>query len=81
MLSLGHFDTVLEMLYGMRQFNRAARFVDACMEFGVLDMKPETSKYKEGNNRLPSVNLKPLVHKHNKAGSKCHTQDNTQVCE
>ena len=43
-------------------------------------------KYKEGNNRPSSINRKPLVHKHNKVGNKCHTQDNTdtretQVCE
>ena len=36
-------------------------------------------RYKEGNNRVVSVHLKPLVHKYNKAGSKCHTQDNTDT--
>ena len=43
-------------------------------------------KYKERNNRPSSVNLKPIVHKHNNAENKCHTQDatdtrETQVCE
>ncbi|GAB1607865.1 WD repeat-containing protein 11-like isoform X2 [Argonauta hians] len=37
MLSLGQFLRVAEMLYGMRYFDRAARFIEACMEFGVID--------------------------------------------
>lgn len=37
MLSLGQFTKVLEMLYGARQFNRAACFADACSEFGLLE--------------------------------------------
>ena len=44
--------------------------------------------YKEGNNRLSSVNQISLVHNHDKAWNKCYTQDNTdtrenktQVCE
>ncbi|OWF51700.1 WD repeat-containing protein 11-like isoform X2 [Mizuhopecten yessoensis] len=47
MLSLGHFPKVLEMLYGMRQFNRAACFAEACMEFGLLDMTPDTKSLVE----------------------------------
>ena len=31
--------------------------------------------YKEGNNRQPSVNQKPLVNKNDKAWNKCHNQD------
>ena len=37
--------------------------------------------YKEGNSRPSSVNLKSLIHKHNKAGIACHTQDNTNTRE
>ena len=36
---------------------------------------------KKDNNRPSSVNLKPLVHKHNKAGNKCHAQDSTDTRE
>ena len=32
-------------------------------------------------NRPSFVNLKPLVHKHDKAGNKCHTKDNTDTRE
>ena len=38
-------------------------------------------KYKEGNNRPPFVNLKSLRNRYNKAGNKCHTQDNTDTRE
>lgn len=41
-LSLGQFTKVLEMLYGMRQFNRAACFAEACTQFGLLDSSEET---------------------------------------
>lgn len=41
MLSLGQFSKVLEMLYGMRQFNRAACFTAALGEFGLLDQSPD----------------------------------------
>ena len=40
-LSLGQFVKVLEMLYGMRQFNRAACFAEACTQFELLDMKSD----------------------------------------
>ena len=42
MLSLGQFYKVLEMLYGMRQFNRAACFIEAAVEFRVLEKTTET---------------------------------------
>ena len=42
MLSLGQFYKVIEMLYGMRQFNRAACFIESAMEFGVLEKTAET---------------------------------------
>ncbi|XP_078310578.1 WD repeat-containing protein 11-like [Crassostrea virginica] len=41
MLSLGLFSKVLEMLYGLRQFNRAACFTAALEEFGLLDLNPD----------------------------------------
>ncbi|CAG2205705.1 WDR11 [Mytilus edulis] len=41
-LSLGQFSKVLEMLYGMRQFNRAACFAEACTQFGLLDKSDDT---------------------------------------
>ncbi|XP_062608661.1 WD repeat-containing protein 11-like isoform X2 [Saccostrea cucullata] len=41
MLSLGQFSKVLEMLYGMRQFNRAACFTAALEEFGLLDQSKD----------------------------------------
>jgi hypothetical protein len=43
-LSLGQFNKVLEMLYGMRQLNRAACFSEACTQFGLLDTSDETGK-------------------------------------
>lgn len=42
MMSLGQFYKVVEMLYGMRQFNRAACFIEAAMEFGLLEKSAET---------------------------------------
>ena len=39
------------------------------------------TKYKEGHNRPSSVNLKSLVHKHNKTGNKCYVQDNIDTWE
>uniref|UniRef100_A0A8W8IK44 WDR11 TPR domain-containing protein n=1 Tax=Magallana gigas TaxID=29159 RepID=A0A8W8IK44_MAGGI len=41
MLSLGQFSKFLEMLYGMRQFNRAACFTAALEKFGLLDQSPD----------------------------------------
>ncbi|XP_053406773.1 WD repeat-containing protein 11-like [Mercenaria mercenaria] len=37
LLSLGYFHKVIEMLYGMRQFNRAACFIEAATEFNLLE--------------------------------------------
>ena len=43
-------------------------------------------EYKEGNKHPPTVNLKPLINKHNKAGNKNKPKTTrilwkTQVCE
>ena len=38
----------------------------------VSSSQLERRLYKEGNNRPPSNNRKPLVNKHNKARNKCH---------
>lgn len=43
MLSLGQFVRVAEILYGMRYFDRAARFIEACLEFGLLDKSEENA--------------------------------------
>lgn len=50
MLSLGQFSKVLEMLYGMRQFNRAACFTAALEEFGLLDQSPDNGGYQSPDN-------------------------------
>ena len=44
MLSLGYFNKVIEMLYGMRQFNRAVCFIEAAMEFGLLEKDQKNGK-------------------------------------
>ena len=44
MLSLGQFHKVVEMLYSMRCFDRAACFIEACMQFEALAKTEETSK-------------------------------------
>ena len=36
-------------------------------------------KNNKGNNRPSCDNLKPLVHKHNKAGDRFHTRENHSV--
>ncbi|KAL5022239.1 hypothetical protein ScPMuIL_001394 [Solemya velum] len=51
MLSLGHFVKVVEMLYSMRQFSRAACFIQSCREFGVMD------KNEENNSLIEAVYL------------------------
>ncbi|XP_041368583.1 WD repeat-containing protein 11-like [Gigantopelta aegis] len=43
LLSLGQFVKVVEMLYGMRSFDRAACFIEACLQFGVLEKTSETA--------------------------------------
>ena len=45
------------------------------------DISWSFASIKKENNRPSSVNLKPLVHKHNKAGNKYHTQENTDTGE
>ena len=47
--------------------------------FGILINN--INKYKERNNRPSSINLKSLVHKHNKAVNKYHSQDSTDTRE
>ena len=42
MLSLGQFVRVIEMLYHMRHFDRAALFIEACQEFDLLENTEET---------------------------------------
>ena len=37
--------------------------------------------YKEGNNRVSSINLNSLVHQHLQIGNQYHTQDNTETEE
>ena len=46
LLSLGQFHKVVEMLYSMRCFDRAACFIEACMQFEALAKTEETSKYR-----------------------------------
>jgi hypothetical protein len=46
MLSLGQYVRVVEMLYEMRQFSKAACFVQACMEFGLMEKSVDTGKYR-----------------------------------
>ncbi|XP_064630114.1 WD repeat-containing protein 11-like isoform X2 [Lineus longissimus] len=43
LLSLGQFYKIVEMLYGMRHFDRATLFVEACMEFGLLEKNETTT--------------------------------------
>jgi len=42
LLSLGQFLKVIELLYGLRHFDRAALFIEAFREFNLLDV-PEDS--------------------------------------
>ncbi|GFR86903.1 WD repeat-containing protein 11 [Elysia marginata] len=42
LLSLGQFYKVLEMLYSMRNFDRAVLFLEACLEFGLLQEMENT---------------------------------------
>ncbi|KAL4232352.1 WD repeat-containing protein 11 [Mactra antiquata] len=43
LISLGYFIKVIEMLYGMRQFNRAACFIEAAQEFDLLEETEENN--------------------------------------
>ncbi|XP_071090050.1 WD repeat-containing protein 11-like isoform X1 [Haliotis cracherodii] len=47
LLSLGQFFKVVEMLYGMRCFDRATCFIEACLEFGVIEKTSETASLME----------------------------------
>lgn len=42
LLSLGQFHKVVEMLYSMRCFDRAACFIEACLQFGALTKTDDT---------------------------------------
>eukprot|EP00731_Ephydatia_muelleri_P020519 Em0013g246a len=42
MLSLGQFAKVAESLYSLRYFDQAAMFVEACLEFNLIQNTPET---------------------------------------
>ncbi|XP_078500058.1 WD repeat-containing protein 11 isoform X1 [Lissotriton helveticus] len=44
LLSLGCFTRVVRMLHSMRYFDRAALFVDACLEYGAIPVNEETNK-------------------------------------
>ena len=39
LLSLGQFVKVIELLYGLRHFDRAALFIEACREFRLIDVE------------------------------------------
>ncbi|XP_078587664.1 WD repeat-containing protein 11-like isoform X3 [Branchiostoma floridae x Branchiostoma japonicum] len=76
LLSLGHFLKVLELLYSMRHFDRAALFAEACLEFGVLILNEETSSlieaiFLEYARYLHNLgNLTAMEHYCHKAGGK-----------
>ncbi|XP_056005072.1 WD repeat-containing protein 11-like [Ostrea edulis] len=76
MLSLGQFSKVLEMLYGMRQFNRAACFSAALEEFGLLDQGQDNvslveAVYLEYARLLANLGLRaPAEYYCQRAGSK-----------
>uniref|UniRef100_A0A3P8WMM1 WD repeat-containing protein 11 n=1 Tax=Cynoglossus semilaevis TaxID=244447 RepID=A0A3P8WMM1_CYNSE len=44
LLSLGCFYRVGEMLHSMRQFDRAALFVEACLKYGVMEANDSSNK-------------------------------------
>ena len=44
LLSLGRFRKVVEMLYGMRHFDRAALFLEACLQFGAVSQTDDNSE-------------------------------------
>uniref|UniRef100_A0A8B9FEB8 WD repeat-containing protein 11 n=1 Tax=Amazona collaria TaxID=241587 RepID=A0A8B9FEB8_9PSIT len=43
LLSLGCFTKVAEMLHSMRYFDRAALFVEACLEYGAFEVNDDTN--------------------------------------
>ncbi|XP_077894587.1 WD repeat-containing protein 11 isoform X3 [Ictidomys tridecemlineatus] len=48
LLSLGCFFSVAETLHSMRYFDRAALFVEACLEYGALEINEDTDILYEG---------------------------------
>ncbi|XP_069468053.1 WD repeat-containing protein 11 [Ambystoma mexicanum] len=44
LLSLGCFMQVARMLHSMRYFDRAALFIDACLEYGAIQVNEESNK-------------------------------------
>lgn len=66
MLSLGQFSKVLEMLYGMRQFNRAACFSAALEEFGLLDQGQDNGgcfwQCATTTKMLQTIQFKRIIH-------------------
>ncbi|XP_026164783.1 WD repeat-containing protein 11 [Mastacembelus armatus] len=47
LLSLGCFHKVGEMLHSMRQFDRAALFIEACLKYGVMEANDSSNKFIE----------------------------------
>ncbi|ESP00415.1 hypothetical protein LOTGIDRAFT_140712, partial [Lottia gigantea] len=47
LLSLGQFYKVIEMLYGMRCFDRAVCFIESCQQFNLLNKTEETGSLLE----------------------------------
>ncbi|CAL1537683.1 unnamed protein product [Lymnaea stagnalis] len=47
LLSLGHFYKVLEVLYSMRNFDKAALFLEACIQFDLLKLVDQTQSLYE----------------------------------
>ncbi|CAG5129448.1 unnamed protein product [Candidula unifasciata] len=76
LLSLGQFQKVLEVLYSMRNFDRAALFLEACLEFGLLKHTENTGSlyeavYLEYARYLINLGLGPAAeHYCHKAGEK-----------
>ncbi|XP_014675037.1 PREDICTED: WD repeat-containing protein 11-like [Priapulus caudatus] len=76
LLSLGQFNKVIEMLYSMRQFRRAALFIEACLEFEVLNISSDNDAlieavYLEYGRYLSNLgNKTAAVHYCGKAGDK-----------
>lgn len=63
LLSQGHFQRVIEMLYGMRQFNKAACFIEAAAEFGLMTQNSDNRSlieavYLEYARQLSNIGLK-----------------------
>ncbi|KAL5471410.1 hypothetical protein EMCRGX_G029526 [Ephydatia muelleri] len=76
MLSLGQFAKVAESLYSLRYFDQAAMFVEACLEFNLIQNTPETVQlieavFLEYARYLESVGfMRGMRHYCGKAGEK-----------